>query len=178
MKNRWELRNSAEVFKDAVLRIEHRDFHFSENGQTGTFTVVSMKDWAVIVPVTSEKKIILVKQFRIATNEVTYELPGGAIERGEEPLKGASRELREETGFSGDLSLLSKMRPNPSFMDNFCYTYLAENCIKTHKLNLDPFEDIDPVEVSFDEFETMIIDGRITHSITIAAYGAYRACKG
>lgn len=178
MRERWELRKSAEVFKDAVLRIEHRDFHYQKNDSVGTFTVVCMKDWAVIVPVTSDSRLILVKQFRIATDEVTYEFPGGAIEKGEDPLKGAVRELQEETGHAGRLSLLSRMRPNPSFMDNFCYSYLAEDCEKTSGLNLDPFEDIEPVTVTFEEFEDMITNGSIVHSITLAAYGAYKAKKG
>lgn len=178
MRERWELRKREEVFKDSILRIEHRDFHYKKNNSTGTFTVISMKDWAVIVPVTSDGKLILVRQFRVATDEVTYEFPGGAIEHGEDPLTGAVRELREETGYTGSLELLSKMRPNPSFMDNFCYSYLALGCEKTNNLDLDPFEDIEIVVVTFQELERMIEKGQITHSITLAAYGAYKALKG
>lgn len=175
MKNRWTLKDRREVFKDHVLRIEHRDFHYSTNGSTGTFTVLSMKDWAVIVPFTTEGNLILVKQFRVATGDITYEFPGGALEIGEDADFGAQRELTEETGYGGKLSLLSKMRPNPAFMDNFCYAYLAEGCEKVSDLNLDPFEDIEPVTVTTEEFEQMIKDGSVVHSITLAAYGAYKA---
>lgn len=175
MKNRWTLRNRREVFKDTVLKIEHRDFHYSANGQTGTFTVLSMKDWAVIVPVTKDGRLLLVRQFRVATGDITYEFPGGALETGEEADYGAMRELEEETGHRGKMTLLSKMRPNPAFMDNFCYAYLAEDCEKVAELKLDPFEDIEPEAVAFEEFEQMIKDGRVVHSITLAAYGAFKA---
>ncbi|MGE4266562.1 MAG: NUDIX hydrolase [Deferribacterales bacterium] len=175
MKRHWTLKDRREMFKDVVLKIEHRDYHFSKNGQTGTFTVVSMKDWAVIIPVTKEGKFILVKQFRIATGEVTYEFPGGALEAGEDADTGALRELTEETGFAGSLTLLSKMRPNPAFMDNFCYAYVASDCEKVKELNLDPFEDIEPVEVTRQELDAMIADGRIAHSIPLSAYGVFRA---
>lgn len=175
MHDRWFLKERRERFKDAVLKIEHRDFHFSKNGQTGTFTVVSMKDWAVIIPVTKDGKFILVKQFRVATGEVTYEFPGGALEIGEEADAGALRELTEETGFIGRLTLLSKMRPNPAFMDNFCYAYLAEGCEKVKDLELDPFEDIEPVEVTGQELDAMIADGTMVHSIPLAAYGVFKA---
>lgn len=178
MKDRWSLKARREAFKDTVLKIEHRDFFYKTNGQTGTFTVLSMKDWAVLVPVTKDNKLIIIKQFRVATGDVAYEFPGGALEAGENPDQGAERELKEETGHTGRLTLLSKMRPNPAFMDNFCYAYLAENCEKVSGLKLDPFEDIEPLEVSFDEFEQMVLNGEIVHSITLAAYGAFKAFKG
>lgn len=178
MRSRWELRGSSEVFRDPVLRVEHRDYHYQLNDSTGTFTVVRMKDWAVILPITQGGNLILVKQFRVATGEVNYEFPGGAIEHGEDHGKGAARELMEETGCSGRMELLSAVRPNPAFMDNFCYTYLARDCVRINGLKLDPFEDLEPVEVSFSGFEDMVRDGRIVHSITLAAYGAFKALKG
>jgi len=175
MKNNWKLLKTEIKFKDPVLRVEHRDFHYKRNDSSGTFTVISMKDWGVIVPVTSGGKMVLVKQYRVGTCEAAYEFPGGALETGEESMAGSARELSEETGYSGCMTLLTKMRPNPAFMDNFCYLYLAENCEKTSELVLDPFEDLEPAEFTVSEVEQMILDGQIVHSITIAAYGAYRA---
>jgi len=177
MKDNWKLVNRNLEYENPVLRVEQRDFQYSHNDSIGHFTVVSMKDWAVIVPITSEGKVIMVRQYRVATDEVTYEFPGGALESGEDALSGAERELMEETGFDGEVSLMSKIRPNPAFMDNFCYLYFAENCRKVSGLNLDPFEDLEPVEFSMDEVEQMIKDGKIIHSITIAAYGAFRVFR-
>lgn len=175
MQREWTLTGQREKFKDAVLKVEHRDYRFAKTSETGVFTVVSMKDWAVIIPVTKEGKFILVRQFRVATGEVTYEFPGGALENGENAQDGAARELKEETGFEGRMSFLAKMRPNPAFMDNFCYAYLAEDCEKVAELNLDPFEDIEPVEVTAEELRSMIAEGKIAHSIPLAAYGVYKA---
>ncbi len=116
------------------------------------------------------------KQFRVGTGETAYEFPGGALEAGENPRDGSARELVEETGYEGgELTELCRMCPNPAFMDNICYLYKADNCVKTSELSLDPFEDLEPVEFSVSEVEQMILDGRIVHSISIAAYGAYTA---
>lgn len=175
MKDNWKLLKSETKFKDPVLSIEHRDFYYKRSGQNGRFTVVSMKDWGVVVPLTKSGRMILVKQYRVGTCETAYEFPGGALEKGEDALAGSARELSEETGRTGELTFLSKMRPNPAFMDNYCYLYLAENCEKTSDLVLDPFEDIEPEEFDVSEVEQMILDGRIVHSISIAAYGAYMA---
>lgn len=158
-----------------MLRVEYRDFHFKKNDSVGRFTVVSMKNWAVIVPVTAEGNLILVRQFRVGTLETLYEFPGGALEDGEDEAAGALRELEEETGYKGALTELCRMRPNPAFMDNFCWLYMASDCVRTSELSLDPFEDLEPVEFTPDEVERMILDGRIVHSISIAAYGAYIA---
>ena len=158
-----------------MLRVEHRDFYYKRKEATGRFTVISMKDWAVIIPVTKEGKLVLVRQFRVGSCDTAYEFPGGALEQGENPKEGAERELAEETGYTGELTLLTKMMPNPAFMDNFCYAYLAEGCAKTSELSLDPFEDLEPEEFTVAETERMILDGRIVHSITLAVFGAYQA---
>jgi len=175
MKNKWKLVKTETAYIDPVLRVEHRDFHFSRNDKVGTFTLVCMRNWAVVVPLTKEGKMVLVKQFRIGTQDVAYEFPGGALEKGEDAMEGAKRELAEETGYEGSLTHLSDMAPNPAFMDNTCFLYLAENCEKTSELNLDPFEDVEPAEFTVSEVEEMILKGEIVHSISIAAYGAYMA---
>jgi 8-oxo-dGTP pyrophosphatase MutT (NUDIX family) len=175
MESNWKLIKSETAYTDPVLRVEHRDFLYRKTGSVGKFTIVSMKNWAVIVPVTTEGKLVLVRQYRVGTCETGYEFPGGALEHGESPLEGAARELTEETGYSGCLTELCAMRPNPAFMDNICYLYLAEDCIKTSELNLDPFEDIEPAEFTLEEVESMILDGRISHGISIAAYGSFAA---
>lgn len=177
MKQNWKLVNTKTAYIDPVLRVEHRDFHFSKNDEIGTFTIVQMRDWAVIVPVTKDGKLLLIKQYRVGTQDVAYEFPGGALEAGENSMEGASRELTEETGYTGELKKLCDMSPNPAFMDNTCYLFLAENCAKTEEQFLDPFEDIEPEEFEASEVEQMILDGRIVHSISIAAYGAYIANK-
>jgi 8-oxo-dGTP pyrophosphatase MutT (NUDIX family) len=177
MKNNWTLKNVQLEYENPVLRIERRDFLFNKNNSVGNFTVVSMRDWGVVVPITSDGEMLLVRQFRVATGEVTYEFPGGALETGEDPLSGSKRELQEETGFSGNMTFMSKMRPNPAFMDNFCYLYLAENCEKVSNLKLDPFEDLEPVFFSVEKVAEMIRNGDIVHSITLAAFGAYCSFK-
>lgn len=175
MEKNWKLVGTEIKYSDPVLRVEHREFHYKKSDSVGRFTVVSMKNWAVIVPVTKEGKFVLVRQFRVGTGEAAYEFPGGALETGEEAHLGAARELAEETGYEGELTLLCSMRPNPAFMDNFCYVYLAEGCESTSGLNLDPFEDLEPEEFTEAELERMILDGHVPHSISVAAYGAYRA---
>src|SRR5699024_1884075 len=79
-----------------------------------------------IVPVTSDKKILLVKQFRAGPQEPLLEIPAGKLEAGEDPKVCGMRELEEETGFRcGNCKLLSVFYSSPGFTDEKIYVYLA-----------------------------------------------------
>ncbi len=53
---------------------------------------------SIIIP-TIKNKFLLVSQRREPINKITFEFPSGQIEKKESPIKSASRELLEETGY-------------------------------------------------------------------------------
>jgi 8-oxo-dGTP pyrophosphatase MutT (NUDIX family) len=172
MKNRWKFLHKEEKYRDRVLSVEHRHYHFDGAGDSMPFTVVSLKNWVITVPFTEKGNLVMVRQFRIGTDGVTYEFPGGAVDSGEKPAAAALRELAEETGYTAESSrIMGIMHPNPAFMTNTCHCFLAENCINGGKMNHDLFEETEPVELSVQQVGEMILRGEITHSITIAAFG-------
>jgi ADP-ribose pyrophosphatase len=174
MKNRWRFIEAEQKFKDRVLTVEHRRYHYDGANDSMLFTVVNIKNWVITVPVTRDGKLILVRQFRVGTDSVTYEFPGGALDDGENPQVGALRELEEETGYRSKVAKrLGDMHPNPAFMTNQCFCFSAEGCTPDGEMHHDLFEDTAPEEFTEDEVRTMIKDGRITHSITIAAFGLW-----
>ncbi|WP_022851226.1 NUDIX hydrolase [Limisalsivibrio acetivorans] len=174
MRERWKLLGIEEKFSDRVLSVEHRRYHFDGAGDSMPFSVVRMKDWVIVVPVTEEGKLVLVRQYRVGTDEVTLEFPGGAVNMGEDPAEGAPRELEEETGYiSGRLSRLGSVKPNPAFLTNDCHAYLAEGCEAKGMMQPDPFEDVEPVELSLDEVKELARNGGINHSITLGALAIY-----
>ncbi len=78
-----------QVFKDEVIR---------PDGAKGTYHVVKTQGPSVfVVAVNSKNEICIVKIHRYPTNQVSFEIPGGNSE-GQDLLKAAKRELREETG--------------------------------------------------------------------------------
>lgn len=56
----------------------------------------------VVVPVTEEGDVILIRQYRPALNRYIIELPAGLIDPGEDPLQAGRRELVEETGYEAE----------------------------------------------------------------------------
>lgn len=63
--------------------------------------IVERPDVVAILPIDQDGLVTLVKQLRPPARRALTELPAGRIEPGEEPLEGAKRELREETGLTG-----------------------------------------------------------------------------
>jgi len=170
----WHPKGVKLKYSDNVLSIEHRLYYFSKADSTMPFTIVNTSDWVIIVPELSNGKFVLVKQFRIGTENTTLEFPGGAISAGENPKEAAKRELNEETGLvPGHMIFLGRINPNPALMSNCCFAYYATNCQYKNSLNLDTFEDIEVVEYTQKKLHELINNGDITHSIVLSAYSLF-----
>src|SRR5215470_13947605 len=90
----------------------------------GDFKIFTVRRDRIVSPRTEEEHDFYVRD---GTGEVTLEIPGGAIDRGDaDPLAAARRELREETGYeASEWVNLGFVHPNPAIQSNRCYTFLA-----------------------------------------------------
>lgn len=132
--------------------------------------VLETPDWVNVVALTSDRRLVVVRQYRFGTSKLTLEIPGGVIDRGEEHAHAAERELREETGFtSRKWTYLGCVEPNPAFHTNLCHHWLAQDCERTHELELDHGEDIRLGTLSLDEVRAQIHSGAIRHALVITA---------
>jgi ADP-ribose pyrophosphatase len=167
----WTLLGSQDVSDHRIFRLRHDRYRFEPTGVERDFVVLDSPSWVNVVPLTPEGKVVLIRQYRHGIQDVTIEVPGGVIDRGELPEHAAVRELQEETGYVAErIRLLARVLPNPAIQNNWCYLYVAEGCRPTGQTNFDPFEVIDVVEHPLDEIPTLIRDGRICHCMVIAAF--------
>lgn len=136
-----------------------------------TFYVLESPDWMNVIPLTPEGNVVLIHQFRHGTEEVTIEVPGGLVDPGEAPIDTASRELMEETGYAAEEVIpIGKVTPNPAFLDNHCYSFLARGAKKVAEPQFEGSEDIAVSEVPLSAIPGMIKRAEITHSLVIAAF--------
>lgn len=171
---KWKIISSEVAFKANIFRYVKVKSQSPSNGKIGDFDIVQCMNWVNVVGITKDQKIILIKQYRHGTDQVTVEIPGGAANFNEDPQIGAVRELREETGYTSTTwKHLGRVDANPAFMNNQCDTFLALDCEKTHDQELDPFEEIEVYLKDVADLPGLVSSGEITHSIVIAALYLY-----
>ena len=124
---------------------------------------------SVMIPISDEGNILLVKQWRAAQGCYTLELPSGTRDGDEPPEETAARELREETGYrASKLTPIGGFFPVSGYSEEYSHGFVATG-LKYDPLPQDKLEDIMVVETTVDELRRKCINGEIDDALTIAA---------
>jgi ADP-ribose pyrophosphatase len=167
----WELRDSKSLMKVGVYEVLRETRRNPRDGREHDFCVQISRDWATVIPVTVSGHVVLVRQFRSGTGEVTWEFPGGVVERGEDPAAAVERELEEESGFrAGQIQHVGSFKPNPALIRNTFHVYVARDCHESGERNFDDAEDLDTFVATIEEVDAMISDGTMSHALMVAAW--------
>ena len=132
---------------------------------------------AAMLAFDEDDKVILVKQHRFPHGYV-LEIPAGTLEKNENPLKCAYRELEEETGYKAKkMTHLITYYPSIGYNTEAIHCYIATGLKKIAELTLDDDEILSVVKISFKRLLGMIKQGKIQDSKTICAVLTYAAKK-
>lgn len=142
------------------------------NGKLSKREIVKHPGAVGIIPITCDKKIVLVQQFRKPLERVIVEIPAGKLEKDEEPHACAKRELEEETGYTTeDMTYLTSFYTSPGFADEIIHLYVA-NQLQKKENPATPDEDefVDVLELTLDEAleymkEKKIYDAKTAYAI-------------
>lgn len=131
--------------------------------------VFEFRAWANILAVTKDCKAVLIRQYRHGVQDVLWEIPGGVVEDGEDPVEGVRRELLEETGYSAsNIVQVGKFYPNPALQTNTMYGFLALDAELAGKQHLDDGEQIEVHLVPLDDVLEMMRRGEFAHALQMA----------
>ncbi len=174
----WEVLAVQEVTDCRIFTVDTIRTRKSDNGETGEFFRINSRDWVNVMAITDDDQLVMIRQFRHGSGEVTLEIPGGIMDDGESPLDAGLRELSEETGYAlGDTTsahIIGKVRSNPAIITNWTYFVLAEGVQPVRSQHGDRHEDIAVELRSVDEIDEMLYSGQVTHALVADAFLWYK----
>jgi 8-oxo-dGTP pyrophosphatase MutT (NUDIX family) len=136
------------------------------------FGFIDMLEFAVIVPVTSTGETILIRSYKHGIRSVSLSLPAGGFHAGEEPLAGAKRELREETGYEADRwEPLGRFVVDPNYGCGAMHAFMAHDARKVSAPDSGDLEEQELVIVPFREALAKLRSGEVAQQSTAAALG-------
>lgn len=168
----WKTLSREEVLRVSFISVDKEVCELADGRKMPGYYTLRFPDWVNMVALDKQGQFIMIKQYRHATKEVHWEIPGGGAHRNEDPLVSALRELREETGYTADPKKVRHIAtnfPNPAIQDNRVHTYLALDCEYVGAQELDEFEEVEVELMSRAQVEEMLYSGKINHSIIISA---------
>lgn len=155
----------------AVFRVYRRDAAHPETGRTHRLSILECPDWVNVIALTPDDRVLLVRQFRHGTGQVTLEIPGGVVDPGESALAAARRELREETGHeAGQWLELGVVEPNPALQSNRCTCFLALDARPAGAPDPDSGEAIRVEALTLSDIRDAVCGGRIRHALVVCAF--------
>ncbi len=171
----YKVIKKEKIFEGVVFDVQVDQIIY-DSGNESVREVVIHNGGAVVLPITDEGKLILVKQFRYPFQKFLIESPAGKLEKDEDPYECASRELTEETGYSSNnIVKLGEIYTSPGFCDEILYLYLATD-LTAGKHNREEGEfGMETFEYSLSEVDEMIKNGEIVDAKTIAIISHYKS---
>lgn len=161
----WTRRRTRTLYRSAHVVVREDALELPDGREKG-YPVMALGASVGILPLLSDGRVILVRQYRHITRDFSWEIPGGGILPDEPPEQAAQRELREESGYrAGRLRRLGGFWPNNAYLDEVIHVYVADNLI-VDPLPADQDEHLEIRAFPFDEALAMAQDDRISCGLT------------
>jgi len=168
----WKTLGATSVYDCRLFSVTEHRRRSPRTGELHDFYVLESCDWVNVVPLTADRRVVMIHQYRHGIDGFTLEIPGGMVdEEDPSPLAAARREMREETGYdSDDVVSLGVIHPNPAIQSNRCHTFLARGAERRGAVSFDSTEETEVVLVPLDEIPRLIREGAISHALVVVAF--------
>lgn len=159
---------SRTIEENWLFRLRVERFRSRKSAKSHEYFIIDLADAVCVIALTTDRRVIFVRQFRAGSNADSLEPPGGLVETGEDPCEAGARELLEETGYAGDPAVeLGSSWSNPSILGSRITTILIENA----RLSRGPKpDDSEELAIELHDAETipeMIRSGAVDHALAV-----------
>ncbi len=162
---RWKKKDSRKIADSTFFTLKEDDVELPD-GSEMTYTMLDMPDFAGVLPVIDDK-FVLIKNYRYPVDEMVLEIPAGLIEEDEKPKETASREMKEETGYTlKSCEKIIEYHPVASLNTQTAHLFLGE-VDEGFKTNRDTAEDMTVEIIPIQEVYKMLENKEIVHPHTI-----------
>ena len=170
----FKIKNSEIKFRGKVFDLRVDEIVYN-SGNEGIREVAVHPGGAVAVAIKENVNVILVKQYRYPLDKSSIELPAGKLEKNEDPMHCAIRELEEEAGYkAGKIEKLGSIYTTPGFCTEELHIYLAKDLEEGNHNREEGEFGMQILEYSLDEIEEKIKAGEIKDSKTICGIYMYK----
>lgn len=167
------LLGTRRIYSGRIVSLDIDEVRFP-NGAVGSLEMLRHSGASAVVPFLddphdADPRILLIRQFRHATDGYLWEIPAGRRDRDEAPEVTATRELLEETGYTcKQLDLLTWIWATPGFTDERIHLYMATG-LAPGAADLEADEVLDVHELRWSEARAMIERREIVDAKTLVA---------
>ncbi|NWF89488.1 MAG: NUDIX hydrolase [Ignavibacteriaceae bacterium] len=173
MRN-YKLKKSEILFRGKVFDLQVDELEYN-SGNKGIREIAVHPGGAVVVPVKDDGKIVMVNQFRYPFQKFLLEMPAGKLDKNEDPLICATRELEEETGYKAKTIIkLGSICTTPGFCTEVLHIYLAEGLTAGNHNREEGEHGMEVHELTLEEIEKKIVTGEIVDAKSICGVQLYK----
>lgn len=174
--SRWQVKTREVLVKNRWHEYRH-DAGKTDYGSAYDYYYVYKRYGSVcIVPLTTDGKLVMVRQYRYLLNDDSFELPGGGCEEIGDPQQAAQLELLQETSYRSEhWEQIGRIGVAIGHCTDMMAVFLARDCQPGTAQALEDTERGMHVElVSVADAYRLVDEGNIIDSLTIAALGLAR----
>lgn len=175
LMKKWQLLDSIPVFTSKWLTLLNNTYKLPNETIGKDYYHIDRPDYVLIIARNKANEILVETQYRRGVDDVLLELPAGWVDKDEDITSSASRELLEETGYSGKTILLGEVYPQPGFISMKAYVVQVDLDDKQVQATPAVDEDILMEFLSQETIEEKINANLIKDMGFLSAWAIYKA---
>lgn len=147
----WKIKEQKDIERNEWIALR-KDTCITSSGKTiPDYYVLELQDVSCVIGLTTDQQVLLIEEYKHGVQKSIVQLPCGYVEKGEKPQAAAQREFLEETGYESEKWFcLGSFGGSPGRLTHYYHFFLALDCRRTHKPQLDELESLRSFLCAFD----------------------------